>query len=831
MLMIKDDSYFNKSLILTAGVKKSRDVYKNFSFSFSDDNCPQNCGEPKTFESYYNYLITTAGNENKELSDIEPHDLPDIQYAELSDIEQDELPDIQCAELSDIEQDELLDIGPVENSAFGLSELRDIWENNDLDSEIKLVYPKESTNIKTESKDTHSQICESKENTEIYKTTLTGQINKEMKINSDSESDSIANPKPLTEVLPESQYSNIDYFLYRLLYSDIRNLPDENLLNHYIHCGRAEKRIICCDEILDKSKVVKKTIDMFDQKKLIFKENNNAENEKFAELDYESKCAKLSHFSLSQLVRKIIPENFSLENYKTLNKDLGSFTMEGLLRHFIYDGIMEGRSYDMSFPVDFDVRIYKKLNIELAGMTDDEASLDFLYFGRKKGLRYKYSFDPNLLPQDFDPQEYKTLNNDLNSFTDEEASAHYINHGRNENRFYTLRIKVQSEKKKLYIQAEYVYGGGVTKYCNDLLANFDKLFRDSESYSILTNNKFFRDLKLNRQVSYFIWVNNNIFDFILDKNENSKYEKIVFHINGIPNSATKSIVDLSGILHLLKDVENLEMVVTIHDFMWFDFNNQTLSIQDFTNYQMDSLTKFVIQDFFTSCKKIIFPQQSIYNMYCQKLYPIRNYLIRRHFDIVFDNASPYYSKITQDTLKLMFIGDCKKYKGFYFLIDLFRDFKFPIKINIYLTGYIYDTHIQYLKSNSKWIQYINLGVYQYKNIFNIINEIQPNLFLLLSTCFETYSYTTSVILKTGLPIFYNRESYFNRINFRHDLSCVNVINVFPFHYLHDLTCLHKNLTNVLRKIVNENLQDFRPVHENFELQLENRNDIYFDFIK
>jgi hypothetical protein len=47
------------------------------------------------------------------------------------------------------------------------------------------------------------------------------------------------------------------------------------------------------------------------------------------------------------------------------------------------------------------------------------------------------------------------------------------------------------------------------------------------------------------------------------------------------------------------------------------------------------------------------------------------------------------------------------------------------------------------------------GKYDNKNIFSLINEMDIDYFLFISTVEETYSYTLSIALKFGLPIIYN----------------------------------------------------------------------------
>ena len=122
-------------------------------------------------------------------------------------------------------------------------------------------------------------------------------------------------------------------------------------------------------------------------------------------------------------------------------------------------------------------------------------------------------------------------------------------------------------------------------------------------------------------------------------------------------------------------------------------------------------------------------------------------------------------------------------KGFHLLIDMVNDgFKLfkethNIDIEIILLG-----NIAYDKEKViNGIKIKNYKTYEYDNFFNIINEIKPNVTLLISKCYETYSYTATLLMNTGIPIFYCNDVYDERIGFRNVCDVNNVNNIYSFN--------------------------------------------------
>ena len=82
------------------------------------------------------------------------------------------------------------------------------------------------------------------------------------------------------------------------------------------------------------------------------------------------------------------------------------------------------------------------------------------------------------------------------------------------------------------------------------------------------------------------------------------------------------------------------------------------------------------------------------------------------------------------------------------------------------------------------------GKYENENIFSMINKYDIDYFIYLSVFEETYSFTLSIAINTGLPIIYNNiGSYTERL--------INYNNCFPFNEEN-----YKDIINILEQLEN-----------------------------
>jgi hypothetical protein len=299
---------------------------------------------------------------------------------------------------------------------------------------------------------------------------------------------------------------------YRLLNNDLNNSTDSELMNHYILFGSNENRkyLNTKKNKNNKEKIESiKSIKSNSSDNLKIKDNtypdNNSDLENIENNSYDNKINKdessdsdLSDFDKLSFDFDTLPDDFDVEVYKNLNKDLKNMSNIDAINHYINFGKKEKRIYIKSNdkkikisknntntntkyynePVlDFDAKIYKELNKDLQYLTDGEAIYHYLTYGinekreykrdskkdskkdtkkdtKKDSKKNKKTIIDNRLPNDFNPILYKELNKDLQHFNDEEAIEHYLIHGVNEKRSYKKnknKDRKRRQKKEITI--------------------------------------------------------------------------------------------------------------------------------------------------------------------------------------------------------------------------------------------------------------------------------------------------------------------------------------------------------------------------------------------
>ena len=71
---------------------------------------------------------------------------------------------------------------------------------------------------------------------------------------------------------------------------------------------------------------------------------------------------KIITLSVEKQLNLILPFDFNVNNYKTINADLSILSDIEAKIHFTKFGELENRLYKLNLPNDFDVKCYKKLN-------------------------------------------------------------------------------------------------------------------------------------------------------------------------------------------------------------------------------------------------------------------------------------------------------------------------------------------------------------------------------------------------------------------------------------------------------------------------------------
>ncbi len=344
-------------------------------------------------------------------------------------------------------------------------------------------------------------------------------------------------------------------------------------------------------------------------------------------------------------------------------------------------------------------------------------------------------------------------------------------------------------------------GGGLSKYVNDLLRFKEHLHYDYEHFEYVSN----QDGENKQKYKYYD--NNEIVIYLTENNFNN----LIIHLNG-------NLYNYSKISQILNNVKatNLKIIITIHDFYWMFEKDPNIIYPSWNNRIFDNN----VINIFNKSNIIIFPSQNVLNIYKEILTNsatkslhdpstfnnIKNkFTLSKHIDLYYYNVERYIQQYNNE-FNIAFLGRSDNIKGFdnlQIIVNCLENSNY--NINIYVLGNIYKT----LKNLNNNVKIIYINDYVESELPKIINNIKPHLFLLLSNFLETYSYVTSFVFYTGLPIF----CYYNVYNFRIN-SLINKDNIYYYYSKVDIVsnfmvCLNDLMTNI------SNVKNFSDVILNY----------------
>ena len=351
-------------------------------------------------------------------------------------------------------------------------------------------------------------------------------------------------------------------------------------------------------------------------------------------------------------------------------------------------------------------------------------------------------------------------------------------------------LEFYSNEKSMYLTKNILVfghkGGGTEKYMDDIKNKFlEYKFINFDTYK--------------EEINYDICYNNYNIDRI--------------HINSILYNNLKT----NYIALFSKYFKNIEKYLTIHDYQWYypdnpnilkdDFNDSTPTITNINNFY--KLIKL--------CTKIIFPSQSIYKNYSKYInlsYYNDKICIVNHMDKIINHnflvCMPILNNINK--IKIAFLGNFLKYKGTdildyisnYFQIYKFDKIIYNIEYHVY--GLVIDNNI--LKKNK--YKYIFHDIYKDNEIIDLIHKQEIHGILHLSIFEETYCYSLTNSINSGLPIFYLNYGAFserlNNYNFKNKYFASEKNNIF------------ENYTKFLDFIVNHQgeKKEFYKLNQNIQ---------------
>ena len=603
-------------------------------------------------------------------------------------------------------------------------------------------------------------------------------------------------------------YKNIpDDFVakdYIELNKDLSHMSESDAKLHYENFGYNEKRKYKYENIPNDF-IAKKYIELNEHCK------NMSEIE--AKLYYEKEGYKKNE----KYKYKNIPKNFNPTIYIYLNQDLKCITETEAKLHFENIGYKENRKYKYNnIPDDFEAKIYLEINEDLKNLSEIQAIMHYENTGLKENRKYKYEN----VPKDFIWSNYLLQNEDLKDLTPQQAIMHYEIAGYIEKRPYKF---THSDKNiifnnKLLVIFSHNKGGGLSKYINDIIKNIDILLHNYKNFTIITNE----DCNCN-------YINHmNIFDIdnLLFNIHEKNVDEIIIHINSFDIYKYNYSHIFKLISHIKNTNINSKIIITIHDFFWIFNNNQNPSIEDIDNYDFSKLENIknneLVKDIFNLCDDIIFPLDYIKKIYTRffNIKDITKYITINHNDIYYYNVQRYINKIYNNTFKIVYIGLIDKIKGYNFVIDnLLNITNLKYNYEIYFIGKM-RKKISNKNINSN-IKLIYLNEYSSdEQLFKILNNIKPNLLLLCSTYYETWSYVCSLLLNTGLPIFYNLNVYYERLK--------NIINTESYDYYEDKKIIQQKFNKFIDYLIYEKSDEYRYINIQNNFYINHNYENFYD---
>ena len=124
-----------------------------------------------------------------------------------------------------------------------------------------------------------------------------------------------------------------------------------------------------------------------------------------------------------------------IKDYYTAPEDWVCVTKNKMYN--VYSSGLEGNGHyknlypasNYRLPNNFNIDAYRLLNKDLERMDDKQCIKHYLTYGKNENRLYK-------IPDDFNTDAYRLLNKDLENMDDKQCITHYLTYGKNENRSY-----------------------------------------------------------------------------------------------------------------------------------------------------------------------------------------------------------------------------------------------------------------------------------------------------------------------------------------------------------------------------------------------------------
>ena len=262
-------------------------------------------------------------------------------------------------------------------------------------------------------------------------------------------------------------------------------------------------------------------------------------------------------------------------------------------------------------------------------------------------------------------------------------------------------------------------------------------------------------------------------------------------------------INMSNLIKNYKIANKTDMILTIHDYQWIYPTNPTPEFIWLENNVPTIININMCEEIFNVCNKIVFPTNTLY-LYYKQYIPSLTLNPNKVSIVPNPDLSPsifnhqFIPKLfNKNIIKVGILGYLSHIKGHDYVCEIAK--KMP-NINFIIIG------------NALPIialpNVIETGPYQNKNIFELIKKNDIHILWYSGIASETWSYTLTVGIATGLPLFYNNiGAYKERLN----------KITYPHYY-----CYYKDDMNIICQKLNHLIEKIKTEQDNAQIYIENK---------
>jgi len=366
----------------------------------------------------------------------------------------------------------------------------------------------------------------------------------------------------------------------------------------------------------------------------------------------------------------------------------------------------------------------------------------------------KYGFNPNELgrerPNIFVNLQKNHVNNTNIVKTNNVVSA-------------KINIKMDNRVNTHVYVINNIHGGGTLKYKNDIKAKYTNV-----DFIEVSNKRTIANIHFNANDVLFV-------------------QQLLF-----TDFVPRDILNL-------KYKYSIKIIISIHDFCWItdvlnNYPKQPYYHRSYLNQNMKIHPDII--ELFAHADLIIHPSYFTYEMH-RKWFPVDNFIVSHHNDYKTDYSTKRIPPILNHQINIGVMHEYMEYKGSEAISYLVNNI-------IRYEGY----NLNYLIVGK------NIGVYQEDEFYEYLKKYNIHFLLLLNKWGETYCYSLTKYINSGLPILYNNIG-----------ACKNRIppNVEHYKKVIDNEMEYKNINKVIGEKL-KNMLDY-VIRENGKHNKENTSTI------